>query len=109
MKRVGAGLSHHRDLRAGPLAVFSRVSIGEHVELADGVDSQQFAADASRRYRELARTRIFDTVQEKNVIRGTPAGHRERVPIAGTGARAFQAIIYCPRIERDQRVETASV
>ncbi len=51
---VGARLSNHADLSARAFSVLGAVGVGERIELADGVDAQQFSADAAGRDGKLA-------------------------------------------------------
>ena len=79
VQRVGSGLRHHADLRAGALAVFGAVGVGEDVEFAHGVDAQQFAADAAGRDGELARSGVFDAVQQDQIVHRAAGPSTENV------------------------------
>ena len=48
VKLIRSGLGDNADLRSGALAVFGGISIGEHVEFADGVDPQQISRSCRR-------------------------------------------------------------
>src|SRR5437762_7932832 len=63
MELIRSRLRHDSDLCTRPLAIFGRVGSAQHVEFAHRVDPQQGAADAAWRVRELARSRVFNSVQ----------------------------------------------
>ena len=77
MQLVGARLRDHADLRAGALAVFGRISIADHIEFPDGVNAQQLSANAARSDTDVAAARVFDTIQEENVVIRPPPSHSE--------------------------------
>src|SRR5262249_46300314 len=83
MQLIGAGLRDHADLPAGALAVFGRIGIAEHVELPDGVNAQQLAADSSRRDTDVAAARIFNPIQQEKIVGRPPPGHSEIGTFAG--------------------------
>ena len=84
MQLIGAGLRDHADLPAGPLAVFGRIRIAEHIELPDRVNTQQLAADSSRRDTNVAAPRVFNPVQQEKIVGRPPPGHSEIGTFAGT-------------------------
>src|ERR1019366_321979 len=81
VERVGSGARDDADLRSGALSIFGGVGIGEDVELADGVDAQQFAARAAGRDGKLARAGVFDAIQQEQVVSGAPTRYGERVAV----------------------------
>ncbi len=80
------------DLRAGPLAVFGGVGVGEDIELADGVDAQQFAADAAWRDRQLAGSGVFDAVQEKQILEVRRPSTENVLPLLVVVPELFMAL-----------------
>ena len=107
---VAAGLRDYQDLGSGAFAVCRVVSAGEDVELTDCVDAEKVAADSARGDSELARTRVFDSVEEDQVVHGTAARDGEGVAVAGAGLRTLEgAVVDGPGVEGDQVIEAASV
>src|SRR2546425_4607054 len=86
---IASGLRHNRDLRPGSLAVFGRVRSREDVEFTDRIDSQKVSAYAPGRYRELARSGVFNAVQQKDILQRPPPRDGEGIAIAGAGICAF--------------------
>src|SRR5437899_11759879 len=110
MQLIGAGLRDHADLPAGALAVFGRIGIAEYIELPDGVNAQQLAADSSRRDTDVAAPRVFNPVQQEKIVRRPPAGHSEIGAFPGAYRRSrLEVVEDGPRIESNQVVETAAV
>src|SRR5262249_54935680 len=110
VQSVAARLGNNRDLRAGAFAIFRRVGIGLDVKLADRVDTEQLPAHASRSDAQLAGTCVLNTIEQKEVFRGSPARDRERISVAGAGLGSLHgAVVDGPRIQRDQVIEAAAI
>src|SRR2546427_12317091 len=110
MQLIGAGLRDHADLPAGALAVFGRIGIAEYIELPDGVNAQQLAADSSGRDTNVAAPRVFNPVQQENIVGRPPAGHSEVGTFAGPHRRpGLEVVEDRPRIESNEIVKTSAV
>ncbi len=109
----GAGLGDDQHLRAGPLAVFGAVGIGEQVEFAHRVDAQQLLAGAAGLHVVFRRAGEFDAVQQEQILLRPVARHHEIVAGGGIGnadaAGLFPGEVDHAGVEREQFVITAAV
>src|SRR5205823_14442144 len=103
MQLIGAGLRDHADLPAGALAVFGRIGIAEYIELPDGVNAQQLAADSSRRDTNVAAPRVFNPVQQEKIVGRPPARHSEIGAFAGAyRGRGLEVVVVGAMLESHQ-------
>src|SRR5262249_45159769 len=72
---IGSGRDHGDDLRAGVLAVFSAVGVGEDVKFADGIDAEQLTAGTERGIRtgDGAGAEQIHAVDHEMVLAGAAA------------------------------------
>ena len=81
VQTIGAGLRDHADLRAGALAIFRAIGIGEHIEFADGIDAQQFSADAAGVIGSWLEPVYSMPFSRNRFSAGAPAVHRNVLPL----------------------------
>src|SRR5579884_807263 len=72
MQLVGAGRGHNIHLRTRAFSIFGSIGVGDHVKFTDGIHSQQFAAGSARSQINLTRARIFNSIEEENILLRTP-------------------------------------
>src|SRR5262249_20165638 len=90
---IRSGLGYSGYLRAGPLSIFSRVRARQDVEFTDSVDSQQVSADATRSVRKLAGARIFNAIQQEDVLERSPPCNRECIALTRYGSGTLVCIV----------------
>src|SRR5437879_8503249 len=82
---IASGLRHHADLRPSSFPIFGSVSSRQHIELADSIDAKQTTADTAGSDSQLAGSRVFDAVQQNEIVpRPAP---RNRKGVSATGRR----------------------
>src|SRR6202022_3892829 len=80
---VGSRLIDGCDHAAGRSAILCGVLIGQNTKLADGVDSEIDVQSAARA--GIGIIVHHESIDEKDVSRGTSAGNGERLPVAPSG------------------------
>ena len=107
---IAARLGHDTHLGAGTFAICGGVRVRKHVDFANRIDTQQTPADTSGGYGELARTRIFNAVQQEKVLQWAPPFNGKGISIAGTRPSGLhRAVIDDPGIKGNQVIETPAV
>ena len=113
MELVGSAGRDDADLSTGALAVLGSVGIGDNVEFAYSVHAQKLSAGSARRQIDLRCARVFDSVEEEQILLRSAPGDGEHVSHRGIGsshaARACRGIIDDRRVEQHQLVVAAAV
>src|SRR5215468_5810050 len=73
MELVRPGLSHDADLRAGALSVFCRIGAALDVKFTDRIDAEQISAHSTGCDGKLARTCVFNSIQQKDIVQRPPS------------------------------------
>ena len=103
VQRIRASGGHDADLGTGTLSVFGAIGIGNHVEFANGVDTQKLAAGSTGRVIDDGSSGVFDSIQQEKIFLRPSTGHGKH--IADRGVRAAHASRAAIGIIDDARVE----
>ena len=113
VQAIAAGGRDDADLRAGALAVFGAVGVGDHVEFAHPVHAQQLAAGASRGIVDHRSAGKFHPVQQEEILLRAAARDGEHVAHRRTGgahaSRTLGGVVDDAGVEGDQLVVAAAV
>jgi hypothetical protein len=113
MKLVAAALGDDEDLCAGALAVFGGVRVAQHIELADGIDPEQFLTGSARLHIVFSGAGELHTVEEEEILLRAIAGDGEVVADGGIGdadaAGLFRSEVDDAGIESEEQVEASPV
>ena len=113
MDLIRARLGHDAYLAAWPFTVFGAVRVTQDIEFTYRIDAQQLLAGSSRLHVIFRRTRVLDTIQQKQVLLWPISRHREIV--SGGGIRYADAPgllrreVDDARVQREQQIVTPSV
>ena len=113
MQLVRARSRHDAHLCAVTLAVARAVGVGHYIELAHCIHAQQLATRAARSHVDQRGTRVFDSVEQKQIVLRPAPAHAEHVAHrrvrTADPARPLAGVIHRRRIQCQQLVVAAPV